>query len=141
MDAAAGDYYLKTWALCAMLASAALGNFAGLAALAARAASRRRVRRRRATQGGVGGRGASSPTPSPSSSSPSSPSSRMYFFLLHLSAADILAAPLNLLPELLMTMAAASSKHGVTFGGEGRAWEDVVCKAEKYIQMLSPYVR
>ena len=138
MDAAAGDYYLKTWALCAMLASAALGNCAGLAALATRAASRRRVRRRRATQGGVGGRGASSPTPSPSSSSPSSPSSRMYFFLLHLALADVLSAPLTLLPELLTTMGLLDTAAGAGYDGP---WADLACRAMRFLQMLPPYLR
>ncbi len=55
---------------------------------------------------------------------------RMYFFLLHLSIADILVAFFSLLPDLIMTW------QGIDFFG-GRA----LCKVVRAIQMFGPYLR
>ena len=53
----------------------------------------------------------------------------MYFFILHLSIADILTAFLTLLPEVAWTFTFPRF-----YGG------DLVCKAVKYAQVLGPYL-
>ncbi|TRY80117.1 hypothetical protein TCAL_14821 [Tigriopus californicus] len=55
---------------------------------------------------------------------------RMYYFMLHLSSADILTALLTLLSELIWTF---TSPH--FYGG------NLVCKAVKFLQMIGPYLR
>ncbi|XP_059085865.1 vasopressin V2 receptor-like [Tigriopus californicus] len=54
---------------------------------------------------------------------------RMYYFMLHLSSADILTALLTLLSELIWTF---TSPH--FYGG------NLVCKAVKFLQMIGPYL-
>jgi hypothetical protein len=53
----------------------------------------------------------------------------MYFFILHLSIADVLTAFLTLLPELVWTFT-----YPRFYGG------NLVCKAVKYAQVLGPYL-
>lgn len=55
---------------------------------------------------------------------------RMYYFMLHLSSADILTALLTLLSELIWTFTSPDF-----YGG------NVVCKAVKFLQMIGPYLR
>eukprot|EP00095_Tigriopus_kingsejongensis_P010028 maker-scaffold231_size243715-snap-gene-0.9 protein:Tk10028 transcript:maker-scaffold231_size243715-snap-gene-0.9-mRNA-1 annotation:"PREDICTED: uncharacterized protein LOC100906479" len=55
---------------------------------------------------------------------------RMYYFMLHLSSADILTALLTLLSELIWTF--TSPKF---YGG------NFVCKTVKFLQMIGPYLR
>ena len=55
---------------------------------------------------------------------------RMYYFMLHLSVADVLTAILTLLSELIWTVTAPNF-----YGG------NVVCKAVKVLQMVGPYLR
>ena len=59
--------------------------------------------------------------------------SRMYYFLLHLSLADILTGLLTLGPELLWAPMEEFIK-------EAR-WMDMACKSAKYLQLLAPYLR
>lgn len=54
---------------------------------------------------------------------------RMYFFLLHLSLADMLNAFLTLLPEFVWSLAIDTNLG------------DVGCKVIKYLQMFAPYLR
>ncbi len=54
---------------------------------------------------------------------------RMYFFILHLSVADILTAFLTLLPELFWT-----TTYPQFYGG------NALCKLVKYIQAFAPYL-
>lgn len=56
---------------------------------------------------------------------------RMYFFILHLSVADILTAFTSLLPELVWTYASPSEFNG----------SDGLCKLLKFVQMVAPYLR
>jgi arginine vasopressin receptor 1A len=53
----------------------------------------------------------------------------MYFFILHLSIADILTAFFTLLPEMIWTITFPQF-----YGG------NVMCKAVKYGQALAPYL-
>ena len=55
---------------------------------------------------------------------------RMYYFMLHLSCADILTALLTLLSELIWTLTVPHF-----YGG------NVVCKSVKFAQMIGPYLR
>ena len=55
---------------------------------------------------------------------------RTYFYMLHLSIADIITAFLTLLPELIWTITAPDF-----YGG------NVVCKTVKFMQMVGPYLR
>ena len=52
----------------------------------------------------------------------------MYYFIIHLSIADLLTALLTLVPEIAWTITMDFK------GGEG------LCKAVKYGQMLGPYL-
>ncbi len=54
---------------------------------------------------------------------------RMYYFILHLSLADLLTAFFTLLPELVWTFT-----HPHFYGG------DAVCRAVKFAQMIGPYL-
>lgn len=54
---------------------------------------------------------------------------RMYYFILHLSLADILTAFFTLLPELIWTFTWPNF-----YGG------DFVCKTVKFLQMVGPYL-
>jgi len=56
---------------------------------------------------------------------------RMYFFLLHLSIADILTAFSSLLPELVWTATSAPNFNG----------GDALCRILKFVQMVAPYLR
>lgn len=56
---------------------------------------------------------------------------RMYFFLLHLSIADILVAFSSLLPDLILT----------SVGGSHFPGGNAMCKTVKFIQMFGPYLR
>ena len=53
----------------------------------------------------------------------------MYYFMLHLSVADILTALLTLLSELIWTFTFPNF-----YGG------DFVCKSVKFLQMIGPYL-
>ena len=53
----------------------------------------------------------------------------MYFFILHLSIADILTAFLTLFPELIWTFT-----YPKFYGG------NFLCKAVKYLQSVGPYL-
>ena len=55
---------------------------------------------------------------------------RMYYFMLHLSVADILTALLTLLSELIWTFTSPEF-----YGG------NAVCKVVKVLQMVGPYLR
>ena len=55
---------------------------------------------------------------------------RTYFYMLHLSIADITTAFLTLLPELIWTITAPNF-----YGG------NLVCKTVKFMQMVGPYLR
>ena len=54
---------------------------------------------------------------------------RMYYFIIHLSIADLLTALLTLLPEIVWTAT-------IDFYGG-----NVVCKLTKFAQMIGPYLR
>jgi hypothetical protein len=54
---------------------------------------------------------------------------RMYYFILHLSLADLLTAFLTLLPELAWTLTFPHFLGGV-----------VMCKLVKFVQMMGPYL-
>ena len=54
---------------------------------------------------------------------------RMYYFLVHLSIADLLTALLTLLPEIIWTATID------LYGG------NAVCKITKFAQMIGPYLR
>lgn len=54
---------------------------------------------------------------------------RMYYFIIHLSVADLLTALLTLLPEIVWT---ATSPY--FYGG------NLTCKSVKFVQMLGPYL-
>ena len=54
---------------------------------------------------------------------------RMYYFILHLSLADLLTAFFTLLPELIWTLTMPDF-----YGGDG------VCRAVKFLQMIGPYL-
>ena len=54
----------------------------------------------------------------------------MYYFILHLSLADLLTAFFTLLPEVLWTITLPE------FFLEG----DLMCRAVKYMQMVGPYL-
>jgi hypothetical protein len=62
----------------------------------------------------------------------------MYYFLLHLSVADILTALLTLMPELWGTLLAAQTRAALAAAGGGGK---ILCKTVKYIQMTAPYLR
>lgn len=55
---------------------------------------------------------------------------RVHYFMLHLSFADVITAFLTLLPELIWTLTAP-----FFYGG------NFVCKAVKFMQMIGPYLR
>ena len=55
----------------------------------------------------------------------------MYYFLLHLSVADVLTAFLTLLPELLRTV----------LGDAAFPAGDALCRAVKFAQLLAPCLR
>lgn len=52
----------------------------------------------------------------------------MYFFLLHLSVADLLTAFLTLTPEIFIA-------------GNESLESDLACKSVKFVQMIGPYLR
>ena len=54
---------------------------------------------------------------------------RMYYFIIHLSIADLMTALLTLLPEIVWTAT-------IDFYGG-----NVVCKLTKFAQMIGPYLR
>ena len=56
--------------------------------------------------------------------------SRMYYFLLHVSVADMLTAFLTLLPELINSVATPEI-FATSLG----------CKTVKFLQMVAPYLR
>jgi arginine vasopressin receptor 1A len=55
---------------------------------------------------------------------------RVYYFMFHLSIADVITAFLTLLPEFIWTLMAP-----YFYGG------NYVCKAVKFVQMIGPYLR
>ena len=55
---------------------------------------------------------------------------RVYYFMLHLSFADVITAFLTLLPEFIWTMTLPHF-----YGG------NIVCKTVKFLQMVGPYLR
>lgn len=56
--------------------------------------------------------------------------SRMYYFLLNLSVADLLTAFLTLMPELISAIM-----------GESFYLGEIGCKLVKFLQMVVPYLR
>ena len=55
---------------------------------------------------------------------------RVYFFMFHLSIADVITTFLTLMPEFIWTLTAPNF-YGGTY----------VCKAVKFLQMVGPYLR
>ena len=55
---------------------------------------------------------------------------RVHYFMLHLSFADVITAFLTLLPEFIWTLTSP-----FFYGG------NFVCKAVKFMQMIGPYLR
>ena len=55
---------------------------------------------------------------------------RVYYFMLHLSFADVITAFLTLLPEFIWTLTLPNF-----YGG------NIVCKTVKFLQMVGPYLR
>ena len=55
---------------------------------------------------------------------------RVHYFMLHLSVADVITAFLTLLPEFIWTLTAP-----YFYGG------NFICKTVKYLQMVGPYLR
>jgi hypothetical protein len=55
---------------------------------------------------------------------------RVYYFMFHLSIADVITAFLTMLPEFIWTLTAPYF-HGGNY----------VCKAVKFVQMIGPYLR
>ena len=64
--------------------------------------------------------------------------SRMYYFLLNLSVADILTAVLTLIPELAWTVFGPDH---LPFFSSGGLSADLACRAAKFLQMVAPYLR
>ena len=70
--------------------------------------------------------------------------SRMYYFLLNLSVADILTAVLTLIPELIWTCLGPDLELFSSGSSLSSSWVglgDAACRVAKFLQMVAPYLR
>ncbi len=66
---------------------------------------------------------------------------RMYYFLLHLSVADVLTALLTLAPEMMGTLLADQIEATLATLSPQLNGGQILCRSGTYLQMCAPYLR